>query len=70
MSAQAGGRVRGVWGAMFPEWTGVIVHAFDNGKCLVVWDEWTDGGTQTVDITTERSANGSPVGVWLAGVPA
>ena len=60
-----GTRVRGVWGAMHSESTGVVVKVETNGF-EVMWDDETE-----VDFVSSihhrgwRSANGSGIGVFV-----
>lgn len=64
-----GNRVHALWGAMFPDWTGTVIATYGNGDVLIEWDEIWESEPSRETIRFERSANGSPVGVYLDSHP-
>lgn len=64
--APAGALVRGVWGAMYPEWYGRVIGKRQHDGPTEFEIRWSDGTESTYQIRATRSVNGSPIGVWLA----
>lgn len=62
---KVGDAVRGIWGAMHPEWTGKITEMLGENTAVVEWDDWTGAAPREYEITKARTGSGSPVGVWL-----
>jgi len=70
MNISVGSKVVGNWGAMYPTSEGVIVTLEEDGGVEIVWDNLYDGEVDFTRIENIRpkgwrSANGSPIGVFL-----
>lgn len=60
-----GARVRGDWGAMHPSSYGVVDACERHPTYVAYFIKWDDSNGSWHQIRRTRSANGSPIGVWL-----